>query len=117
LSNVIDEEESGLVPVLPFAPEQFLETKSCAIGLALRSARLSSNLSVQAIADRTRIRSVYIDALEAGRLDQFTAPIYAVGFASSYARALGLDPEWAAQAMRDYIGNAPKAWRRSGWVH
>ncbi len=117
LADMTDDELAESPPVLPFAPEQFLEVRQCAIGAALRAARLASNLTVQAVSERTCIRTVYIEALEEGRLEQFTAPLYAVGFASNYAREIGLDPEWAAQEMRAYIGAAPKAWRRSGWLH
>lgn len=117
MSDIVDDDSMSFVPVLPFAPEQFLEVRQCSVGVALRAARLAANLSIEAVAHRTRIRAVYLEALEEGRLDQFTAPLYAVGFASNYARAIGLDAEWAAQAMRKFIAETPKTWRRSGWLH
>ncbi|WP_374139230.1 MULTISPECIES: helix-turn-helix domain-containing protein [unclassified Sphingomonas] len=117
MSDIVDDDSMSFVPVLPFAPEQFQEIRHCALGVKLRAARLAANLSIEAVSERTRIRAVYLSALEEGRLDQFTAPLYAVGFASSYARAIGLDAEWAAQAMRQFIADTPNSWRRSGWVH
>lgn len=111
--------ESGIDldgPALPFAQEELARVRPCPIGTALRAARIGSRLSIEAVAQRTRIRAFYIEAIETGKLDGFAAPVYAIGFARNYARALGLDPAWAEQGMRDYIAAGSTTWRRSGWV-
>lgn len=117
VADLIDDDRLRPMAVLPFSPDEFKESKPCLVGVALRGARIGSRLSIGAVAERTRIRAVYLEALEEGRLDQFVAPIYAIGFARSYAQSLGLDADWAAQAMRDYIGAAAGCWRRSGAMH
>lgn len=101
-------------PSLPFAPGELAEIKSCRVGTVLQTARLAARLSIDAVVGRTRIRSSYIEAIETGQLDRFAAPIYAIGFARSYASAVGLDPAWAANEMRQYVDAASPSWRRSG---
>lgn len=100
-----------------FYPTEIPEVRHCSIGMSLHAARRAKNLSINAVVNLTRIRAPYIEALEAGHLESFTASIYAVGFARSYARALGLDPEWAERKIREYIADYPILWRKSGWAH
>ncbi len=111
---VIQEAESR--PSLPFAAEEMEEIRPCQIGMALRAARLASRRSIDEMAEQTCIRACYIEAMESGQLGSFAAPLYAIGFARNYARALGLDPAWAEQAMRDYAAATATSWRRSGWL-
>ena len=48
-----------------------------------------------------RIRRVYLEALEEGRLRDLPAPAYAVGFVRTYARALGLDADEMVRRFRE----------------
>ncbi len=57
----------------------------------LREARESQNLSIQAVAETTRIRSDHIRALEEANYDIFSAPVYIRGFVRTYATLLKLD--------------------------
>ncbi|MEX2373809.1 MAG: helix-turn-helix domain-containing protein [Dehalococcoidia bacterium] len=66
---------------------------------ALRDARTRAGLSFADVERDTRINRVYIEAIEDGRFEALPAPVYARGFARSYARYLGLDPEEAAAAV------------------
>src|SRR5215471_15145929 len=57
----------------------------------LREARESQNLSVQAVAEITKIRTDHIRALEEANYDVFSAPVYIRGFVRTYATILKLD--------------------------
>ena len=63
------------------------------IGERLRNAREAKGLSLRAVADLTRIRAVYLQALEDERFDQLPGAVYARGFLRTYADALGLDAD------------------------
>jgi cytoskeletal protein RodZ len=57
----------------------------------LRSAREAKNLTVEQVAEMTKIRTDHIRALEEGNFDVFSAPIYIRGSVKNYAGALKLD--------------------------
>ena len=57
----------------------------------LRAAREAKRLTVQQVADATKIRTDHIRALEEGNFDRFPAPIYIRGSVKSYATMLKLD--------------------------
>src|SRR5262245_55202873 len=57
----------------------------------LRAARESQNLSIQAVAETTKIRSDHIRALDEANYDIFSAPVYIRGFVRTYATILKLD--------------------------
>jgi len=57
----------------------------------LRSAREAQKLTVQQIADATKIRTDHIHALEKGDFSVFSAPIYIRGSVKNYATRLKLD--------------------------
>src|SRR6478735_6808823 len=61
------------------------------VGEQLRAAREKQGLSIAQIADRTKLRSDHVRALEAGNFDVFAAPVYVRGFVRSYANLLRLD--------------------------
>jgi cytoskeletal protein RodZ len=57
----------------------------------LRAAREAKNLTVEQVADLTKIRTDHIRALEEGNFDVFSAPIYIRGSVKNYAGALKMD--------------------------
>jgi cytoskeletal protein RodZ len=57
----------------------------------LRAAREAKNLTVQQVADGTKIRTDHIRALEDGNFNVFSAPIYIRGSVKNYAALLKLD--------------------------
>jgi cytoskeletal protein RodZ len=63
------------------------------IGIELRQAREARGLSLDQVQKATRIKRVFLEAIEAGRLDELPGPVQARGFIRSYASHLGLDPD------------------------
>ncbi|HEX5399654.1 MAG TPA: helix-turn-helix transcriptional regulator [Verrucomicrobiae bacterium] len=57
----------------------------------LRAAREARQLTVQQVADMTKIRTDHIRALEDGNFNRFPAPIYIRGSVKNYAAMLKLD--------------------------
>jgi len=57
----------------------------------LRAAREAKNLTIQQVAESTKIRTDHIRALEEGNYDMFSAPIYIRGSVKNYATLLKLD--------------------------
>lgn len=57
----------------------------------LRSAREAQKLTVEQVADMTKIRTDHIRALEEGDFDVFSAPIYIRGSVKNYANTLKMD--------------------------
>jgi len=61
------------------------------IGEELKSARLEKGISLTRVQQETRIRSRYLEAIEAGDFSVIPGgDIYLKGFIRSYARAIGL---------------------------
>jgi len=64
----------------------------------LRAGREARGLTVQQVAEVTKLRTDHIRALEEGNFDMFTAPVYIKGFTRTYATLLKLDvPRLMAQ--------------------
>ena len=69
-----------------------------AIGVRLRAAREKTGLSIQDVAERTRVPARHLIALEEGRFHDLPALAYSTGFVRSFALAVGLNgSEVAAQ--------------------
>ena len=86
MSSPIDEEN-----VLLLAPRA---------GADLRAARERIGWSLQDIATALRIRLQYLEALEAGHINDLPGNTYALGFLRTYAVALGLDPNEVARRFK-----------------
>jgi len=74
-----------------------------AVGRALRSAREQLGLSLAEVAGETRMAVRHLEAIEQARFDGFSAPVYALGFARNYARAVGLPLPWVTDCLRGEI--------------
>jgi transcriptional regulator with XRE-family HTH domain len=61
------------------------------IGITLRNARVQRGLTVDQVAQETRISPRFLEALEAEAFDELPAPVYVRGFLRSYANFLHLD--------------------------
>jgi cytoskeleton protein RodZ len=70
------------------------------IGEALQAAREFRGMTLQDVADATRIRLSYVEALEALRLDDLPSRPFTIGYVKSYARLLGLDGEAAVARFK-----------------
>lgn len=66
-------------------------------GDILRDERLKRGLSVEEVAQATRIRPRFIRAMEEGRTEELPPGILAKGFVRAYARFLGINPEEVLQ--------------------
>src|SRR5262245_434106 len=68
------------------------------VGEQLRQAREQRKLSVHEVAEATKIKTDHIRALESGRYEAFSAPVYIRGFVRGYATYLRLNmPEILSQ--------------------
>ena len=81
------------------------ETTS-AVGERLRAAREEKGLALEDIATQTRIPRRHLEAIEAGDWSQLPAPTYTIGFAKSYASAVGLDRTEVGEEVRTEIGGS-----------
>ncbi|MBX5482513.1 MAG: helix-turn-helix domain-containing protein, partial [Myxococcaceae bacterium] len=61
-------------------------------GELLRQIRQSRGLTLQQVADRTRISTRHLENVEADRYEALPATVYLRGFLMSLARELGIDP-------------------------
>ena len=69
------------------------------LGTRLREARETQGISLEQAEEVTRIRRVFLEALEEERLGDLPSAVYARGLVRNYARFLGLDPD---EASADY---------------
>jgi cytoskeletal protein RodZ len=69
------------------------------IGSQLRTAREAKGLTLEQAFKATRIKTSYLEAIEANQLDALPGPVQARGFVRSYANYLGLDGEHLAALL------------------
>ncbi|MXO73230.1 helix-turn-helix domain-containing protein [Alteraurantiacibacter buctensis] len=79
-------------------PEEFTAPRGA--GPQLRYARERLGLSIGDIAARTKISQRHVEDLETGNYAAFTSRTYAIGFARTVAKAVGLDGEAIAAQVR-----------------
>lgn len=80
------------------------------VGSRLRAAREASGLSIGQVAAQTRISQRALAALEDCDFAALPGRTYAIGFARTYAKAVGLDGETVAADVRGELDrNAPNA--------
>ncbi|MBL8773278.1 MAG: helix-turn-helix domain-containing protein [Phenylobacterium sp.] len=70
------------------------------IGEALRAARLDRGLALADLAETTRVRKAYLEAIEEMRLDALPSRPFTIGYIRAYATALGLDPDLATERFK-----------------
>lgn len=74
----------------------------------LRSARESRKLTINQLAEMTKIRTDHIRALEEGNFDSFSAPVYIRGFVRNCATLLKLDVPRVMAALDAELGQTSK---------
>src|SRR6266702_8327747 len=74
----------------------------------LHQAREAKHLTVQQVAEITKIRGDHLRALEEGNFDVFSAPVYIRGFVRSYATLLKLDVPQIMAALDAELGQTQK---------
>ena len=73
------------------------------VGDRLRVAREAQGLELSHIAAETRIPERHLQSIEAGSFDDLPSRTYAIGFARTYARVVGLDEKDIADAVREEL--------------
>lgn len=76
------------------------EPRRASVGETLRAAREAAGLDIKQLALRTRVTVRHLEALEAGEYAVLPGRPYALGFARSYARVVGLDDKAITDAVR-----------------
>ena len=69
-------------------------------GATLRAAREAKRLDLSHIAAETRIPLRHLEAIETDNFESLPSRAYAIGFARTYAKAVGLDSEAITDAVR-----------------
>lgn len=75
----------------------------------LRKAREAKGLSLEDLFQRTRVRVVYLQAIENEEFDLLPVPVYTKNFIKIYARALGIDSEPIIKRYEDYLNSRKEA--------
>lgn len=76
------------------------------VGDRLKAAREQKGLTLQEVAVQTRIPIRHLEHIELGEWDALPAATYSVGFARSYAQAVGLEPSEVGAQVREQMGLA-----------
>src|SRR3990170_3181341 len=84
-------------------PEETM-TATVSVGEQLLAAREKAGISLEDIAAQTRIPTRHLQSIEASEWDKLPAPTYTMGFAKSYATAVGLDRNAIADQLREEMG-------------
>ena len=70
------------------------------VGEQLRAARETKGLTLEQVAAETRIPQRHLVAMEAGEFGKLPGRTYSIGFARTYAKTIGLDPDGVAAGVR-----------------
>jgi cytoskeleton protein RodZ len=70
------------------------------LGEALRAIRRDRGISLEDLAERTRVRKSYLEAIEEMRLDALPSRPFTIGYVRAYATALALDPDAAVERFK-----------------
>jgi len=74
------------------------------LGDEFRANREARHLSLSDVSEQIHIRSVYLQSIEEEEWSAIAAPVYARGFVRTYARFLGMDPEFAVERVNAAMG-------------
>lgn len=74
----------------------------------LRTAREAKHLTVQQVAEITKMRTDHLRALEEGNFDVFSAPVYIRGFVRSYSTLLKLEVPRIMAELESELGKTNK---------
>jgi cytoskeleton protein RodZ len=90
----------GVVEAAPTV-ESLAFAQGAPFGSGLKAAREFLGLSLQDVADITKIRKAYLAALETMAIDQLPSRPFAIGYVRAYARALGIDEDQAIVRFKE----------------
>ena len=63
------------------------------LGAFLRQTREEKQVTLEELAEKTKIRKAYLEAIEGGDHDVLPDEVYVRGFLRIYAKVLGIDPD------------------------
>lgn len=86
-------------------PDDLTPAEPESVGQRLRVAREAKRLELSHIAAETRIPIRHLEAIEAGEFETLPSRTYAIGFARTYARAVGLDAEEIVEEVREELAD------------
>ena len=72
-------------------------------GEKLRRARERAGIDLAELAQWTRIKQAHLDALEQGDYDRLPGRTYTIGFARTYAQAVGANADEIVRALREEL--------------
>jgi cytoskeleton protein RodZ len=84
--------------------EELVDADVPTVGDRLKAAREEKGLSLEDIAAQTRIPQRHLESIEVADWEKLPAPTYTVGFAKSYASAVGLDRTEIGDQLREEMG-------------
>ena len=84
--------------------DEQVTSPTSSVGDQLRAARTKKKMSLEDVASQTRIPRRHLESIENGAWDQLPAPTYTIGFAKSYASAVGLDRVAIGEQLREEVG-------------
>lgn len=84
--------------------EELVEQESSPVGERLKAAREDKGLSLEDVAAQTRIPQRHLASIETGDWENLPAATYTIGFAKSYASAVGLDRVEIGNQLREEMG-------------
>lgn len=85
------------------------EVSEITVGQRLRAAREDKKLSLEDVAAQTRIPRRHLESLEESDWEKLPAPTYTIGFAKSYASAVGLERTEIGDQLRAEMGGTRAA--------
>ncbi|MBI4827325.1 MAG: helix-turn-helix domain-containing protein [Nitrospinae bacterium] len=93
---------TGSAPMPPLPAPPVMEERAGFVrrrisGAELRSVREARGASLDEIAELTKVKKSYLEAIEADDVARFPAPVFFKGFLKAYAKALGLNPAEIAE--------------------
>ncbi|MEM1052537.1 MAG: RodZ domain-containing protein [Pseudomonadota bacterium] len=83
--------------------DDLMKTAAAGAGDRLRAAREARRMELSHVAAETRIPVRHLEAIEASAYDTLPSRTYAIGFARSFARVVGLDDKSIADAVREEL--------------
>jgi cytoskeleton protein RodZ len=84
--------------------EELVEPEVSPVGERLRTAREAKGLTLEDVAAQTRIPQRHLASIETGDWEVLPAATYTIGFAKSYAGAVGLDRMEIGNQLREEMG-------------
>src|SRR5437868_1217455 len=84
--------------------DETVEAEVAPVGERLRAAREERGITLEDLAAQTRIPQRHLASIEIADWDSLPAPTYTVGFAKSYAAAVGLDRTEIGNQLREEMG-------------